>query len=210
MDGSPEPQGKKADKGKRPPQKPIIVRVVGALKRRYHVRKRAAQENKESNERMMARWTRNVGLFTFALVVIGLITAGIFKRQLDVMQGQLDETQAEQRPILWAGSNLGGPVFFPKPNTTTGQVTWPVHFTNYGRGFINEGIAKSYIKVGKRPFEQSYGQTTGDVLAPIAPNQDMFLNAVFDLAGNSYSSSVCLRRLNLGAISYCKEDNQVK
>ena len=45
------------------------------------------------NERMMARWTRHVGLFTAGLLVVGVFTAGIFWRQLDVMQDQLDEMQ---------------------------------------------------------------------------------------------------------------------
>jgi hypothetical protein len=45
----------------------------------------------QRNERTMARWTRCVGLFTLALVVVGIGTAIIFWRQLNVMQGQLDE-----------------------------------------------------------------------------------------------------------------------
>jgi hypothetical protein len=43
----------------------------------------------------MARWTRHVGLFTLALVMVGIVTAVIFGRQLSVMQGQLDEMRVD-------------------------------------------------------------------------------------------------------------------
>ena len=43
----------------------------------------------------MARWTRRVGLFTLALVIVGVVTGGIFWRQLNVMQGQLDEMRSQ-------------------------------------------------------------------------------------------------------------------
>jgi hypothetical protein len=46
---------------------------------------------------MMATWSRNVGLLTGALVLVGIVTAVIFGRQLDVMQGQLDAMEADQR-----------------------------------------------------------------------------------------------------------------
>jgi hypothetical protein len=230
-----EDDSTKAKSDKKIPIVPLFLWLANCAKR--YVRERNAQKEKETgverSNRVASEATVVIAFFAFVAAFIALSQAVIGNRTLN-------EMQAEQRPILWTGNNLGAPTFYPKPNATTGQVTWPVHFTNYGRGFISDGIVKSYIKVGKRPFEQSYGQTAGDVLAPIAPNQDMFLNAIsspgiehedfdtlmqlgaqddiaikftfkyFDLAGNSYQSSVCLRRLNLGAISYCKTENQVK
>jgi hypothetical protein len=57
-------------------------------------------------ERMMARWTRNVGWFTGLLVVVGVVTACIFWRQLNVMQGQLDTTQSEERAWVYAPNSF--------------------------------------------------------------------------------------------------------
>jgi hypothetical protein len=63
--------------------------------------------NHQVNETIMARWTRNVGLFTLALVIVGMLTAFIFWRQLGVMQDQFEELQSEQRP--WISVNITGP-----------------------------------------------------------------------------------------------------
>jgi hypothetical protein len=47
----------------------------------------------EKNESVMARWSRNVGLLTVIIVVVNVVTAIIMWRQMDVMQGQLDESK---------------------------------------------------------------------------------------------------------------------
>ena len=82
----------------------MIVRIFRALKRYENRRSRRAKSQHQVNERMMARWTRHVGLFTGALVAVGIVTAVIFLRQLNVMQGQLDEMKVEQRPWVYADS----------------------------------------------------------------------------------------------------------
>lgn len=89
MVGAPKAKAQKTEERHRPPKRPVIVRVFRTLKRRYHASKRRHQPSHHTNEGMMARWTRNVGLFTLALVFVGIFTAVIFKWQLDVMQGQL-------------------------------------------------------------------------------------------------------------------------
>jgi hypothetical protein len=64
----------------------------------------------------MAVWTRCVGLFTFALVAVGIVTAYIFGRQLNVMQGQLDEEKAKTiltRTQLRANLRLEVPTITP-------------------------------------------------------------------------------------------------
>jgi hypothetical protein len=100
MSSAPKSGDEEGQKRHRPPKKASVVRVLRALKRRYHARERGNQKDHKTNERMMARWTRNVGLFTLALVFIGIITAVIFKRQLDTMQGQLNAMEADQRPWI--------------------------------------------------------------------------------------------------------------
>jgi hypothetical protein len=96
-----EPRGDtKTDNEGQPPQrprKPIIIRIFRAFKRQINSQKRRGQKGEtphQFNERMLRRWTRNVGLFTFALVLVGIATACIFKRQLEVMRNT-DETLAE-------------------------------------------------------------------------------------------------------------------
>jgi hypothetical protein len=88
-----------------PPPKPaLVIRVLRALKRHYH-RSRPKLGKSETehtrNERVMALWTRRVGIFTFFLFVISAATADIFYRQLAVMR-------ADQRPWIGAG-NIGLP-----------------------------------------------------------------------------------------------------
>jgi hypothetical protein len=94
MVGEPEGQGQESQQRQRPPPRAMIVRVFRALKRYENRRRRRAKEYATQHpiyERMLARWTRLVGLFTFALFAVGVVTAVIFGRQLDVMQGQLGE-----------------------------------------------------------------------------------------------------------------------
>jgi hypothetical protein len=90
MVNEPESQTEKPAERQPPtPARPgVIIRVFRALKRYENRRRRNAKEYAAQHpiyERMMARWTRRVGLFTGALVLVSLITAGIFKYQLDEM-----------------------------------------------------------------------------------------------------------------------------
>jgi hypothetical protein len=211
-----------------------MVRIYRALVRQINKSRRGRQPAESAhqiNERMMAVWTSRVGWFTGALVIVGLITAWIFQGQLNVMQ-------AEQRPVLWTGTNLGTPMFNLNPQTGQGQVYWTVHYMNYGRGFTKSGTAKTFIKLGDHNFEQSYGQPKFATLAPVAPNQDVFLTVVskpgttpdefgalskredgfsvkfeisyLDLAGQTFETGFCLTKLLSGAIMYCPAGNYVK
>src|ERR1700691_4504816 len=114
----PEGRQQEGSTGRPPPRprKPAIVRIFRSLARQKN-RRRAEQSHTahQINERMMARWTRNVGWLTAALVLVSIVSACIFKWQLDVMQGQLgamktaDQTTREsftavQRPFIIAVS----------------------------------------------------------------------------------------------------------
>jgi hypothetical protein len=98
MVGKPECNADESQERHPPPpsRKPVIVRIYRAFIRRKNSR-RCSSEKEETphqiNERMMAQWTRRVGWFTGALVMVGIVTACIFWRQLTVMQGQLDEME---------------------------------------------------------------------------------------------------------------------
>jgi hypothetical protein len=91
MVGNPIGQRQSSEEGKPPKSRPMIVRIFRALKRYENRRRRRSKQEKSARDLMLARWTRYVGIFTAALVLVGIVTGIIFWRQLNVMQGQLDE-----------------------------------------------------------------------------------------------------------------------
>ena len=114
MTGAPQGEGEKPEKRQRPQKRYAVVRILRALKRRYHARKRHKEESHESNERMMARWTRNVGFFTALLVGVGLLS-------ISVIWQQYREMQIEQRPWVY----IDAPVI-TKPITKNTVGVWDV------------------------------------------------------------------------------------
>jgi hypothetical protein len=133
--------GEKTEKRKPLKPRPLIIRLFGALKR-YENRHRLRRNSQHQvNERMMAWWTRGVGLFTGALFFVGIITAVIFWRQLNVMQGQLDEMRKDSQLGARAFINverLAEPeqIFFPKAaNWEEEDVLWTFRpiFSNSGK-----------------------------------------------------------------------------
>jgi hypothetical protein len=110
MTGEPESETNKGQERNPPPRARarVIVRILRALKR-YETSRRRRRETETSqhqvNERMMARWTRRVGLFTAALVVVGGVTAAILWQQLGATH---DEFEATHRPWIYASAELAG------------------------------------------------------------------------------------------------------
>jgi hypothetical protein len=144
MVSEPGSQGESREKREPPNRRPIIIRIFRGLKRHEHRRRRRAQQEKSNRDLIMARWTRRVGIFTAALVAVGVVTGVIFWRQLNVMQGQLDELRAgsaqtarASRPYL-----LFEPIamtFAPTPEQFGSPAVPPARsfvaifkFTNYG------------------------------------------------------------------------------
>lgn len=145
MSDEPKGQSKEANEGSPPKPRPAIIRILRALKR-YENRRRCSKTQHQLNEQMMARWTRHVGWLTGALVLVSIITAFIFWKQLSVMQGQLNQmksasaqTARATRPYL-----LFEPVtitFSPTPEQFSGIQAapgMPVQnlFTNGTRPFL--------------------------------------------------------------------------
>jgi hypothetical protein len=135
-----EPERKREESQERhPPQstrEPVVVRVFRALKRQINRTSRRPEKNEtphQINERMMARWTRRVGWFTGALVVVSAVTACIFWRQLNVMQDQFDEMRSPsaERPYLFVSHDDSKPPGPPEP-ITPGKV-YLILFKNYGK-----------------------------------------------------------------------------
>ena len=100
MANKPISQEEPTNKREPPNRRPILVRVLGGLKRYENRRHRRSQKEKSDRDLIAARWILRVGIFTAALVAVEIVTGGIFWRQLNVMQGQLDEMQAARRPWL--------------------------------------------------------------------------------------------------------------
>src|SRR5579872_732608 len=69
---------------------PRAVQQSRAVEPLAEVGQLPAMEHK-NNERALARWTGAVALLTGGLVVVSAVTAVIFWRQLDAMEGQLHE-----------------------------------------------------------------------------------------------------------------------
>jgi hypothetical protein len=101
MSGAPE-RDPNEGQSRHPPKrgKPAtIIRIFRTFKRYKNRQRRRYQKDgspHEINERRMANWTRNVGWFTGALVVVSIVTACIFQRQLTVMQLQLAESKNQR------------------------------------------------------------------------------------------------------------------
>ncbi len=104
MVGDPGSTGEPPEERHPPNRRPAIIRVLRALKRHENRRRRRTQQEKTDRDLIMARWTRRVGLFTAALVAVGIVTAVIFGWQLTVMQGQLNVMETDKRP--WLGVQL--------------------------------------------------------------------------------------------------------
>jgi hypothetical protein len=154
------------------------------------------------------------------------------------MRDQLDEMQAEQRPNLWFGGNLGSPQLL-ETAPGSGQILWTVHLTNYGKTFVAGGTMHKEIKIGNGTFEPSYKEPeAGAAIGPTAPNQDIFVTVVsrpgitatyynsalltregiqvklvadyHDLGSKQFQSSMCLKRTNAGSIAFCPVGNSLR
>ncbi|MDX2264435.1 MAG: hypothetical protein NW215_05640 [Hyphomicrobiales bacterium] len=85
------------DQRRPPPAKPVVIRALRAFKRQYH--RYASEAHKQQskpgeNQRTVARWTRNVGVFTIVLSIIAALSACISYLQWREMQRQLAEIRA--------------------------------------------------------------------------------------------------------------------
>ena len=90
VEGCNESQAKEANRRRRE-QKPNIVRIFRALKRRSNRRKESDNRQHAENERVMASWTRQVGIFTIILAGCAIANVVLIWLQLGEMHsGGLD------------------------------------------------------------------------------------------------------------------------
>jgi hypothetical protein len=145
MNGDPEDQREKTQKRQPPKPRSTIVRIFRAFKRDENRLRSKTQQ--QINEQMMARWTRHVGWFTLALVLVSIATAIIFWRQLNVMQGQLDETKAEQRPWVSVSIEIAGPI----SRNQTGRLAIPLRYILKNTGHLPAISAEMNVLVTAKP-----------------------------------------------------------
>ena len=143
--------------GKPPKKPPVIVRVLRHFKRRRHKANKRQTEH-QKNERMMARWTRRVGVFTIILAAAAIASAVIFYRQQTTMHGQLKEMRAEQRPWVYADVKLGNKISLSKDGNYFFQASFNLHNTGHTPAVsvtINYDVVP--MKIGE-PFNRVHSQ----------------------------------------------------
>jgi hypothetical protein len=166
MISAPESETEKDQTRQPPPRRkpPPLIRIFRAFKRyknRQDGRRQVGETPHQANERRIADWTARVGWFTFALVVISLITAGIFQRQLSVMRGQLDAMERDQRPYLMLTDPINQPFFLAVDGDLgkagLGELIWNWNFTNFGKGRALGVQIDEFMKIEEGPFKRTRG-----------------------------------------------------
>lgn len=163
--------------------------------------------------------------FTFALVIVGLLTALIFQGQLNVLQGQLDSMKREEAPFMELTERTGGPIFRAVVGNL-GQITWDWHFTNVGKGRAVDIVTEEFMFTGKGGFKRA--APSPRYIAEIPQGKDKFGTALslpmtletfnllqnidtaislllefryFDIPGTRYKNAICIGRLASGSIA---------
>lgn len=146
-----------------------------------------------------------------------------------------DRFNKERRPFIWfsppsqGATEPEGLQFIKIRAPGMGQAVWQWHFTNYGHSPANNLQLHSFIKIGNKPWEPTFGHPKTRAGVPLPPNkidfaatissplnQTDFNSAVaagkvsirgvityIDLAGTPYETDFCLVELNSGVQSYC-------
>jgi hypothetical protein len=98
MPRAPDQEGRETNKPS------MIIRIFRALKRYRHQYERRREKRgteHQINERMMARWTRRLGILTFVLAIIAGVTACILEKTDKTLRATLAANKLEQRPWLY-------------------------------------------------------------------------------------------------------------
>jgi hypothetical protein len=149
-------QNDKGNQGAPPPRKPVIVRLLRTLKRHYH-RYAAEAEKKRSdherNEWLMAKWTRQVGVFTIILSFIAGLSAAISFLQWQTLE-KSDETlrktvEATQRPWLKIiEASMKNEVTFATDKPT--EIAVNIKLKNFGNGVASHVEGNSRLVAIKK------------------------------------------------------------
>jgi hypothetical protein len=85
---------------------PLFPWLADRMKRYFHERK--APKQKETTEERSSRVTAQATVVVATFAIVAALIAG---SQAVIGNRTLDEMRAEQRPVIWTGSDLGAPNF---------------------------------------------------------------------------------------------------
>jgi hypothetical protein len=167
--------GESADRPIDPPIIPLAPWCIAQIKRKLH--ERGAERKKENPQDRLARRTANatvaIAFLTFVVGAVGALQYFTFQGQLDVMKGQLDAMEADQRP--WIGiTGLGPHQRSPRPIPGNDFYVF-VNVSNVGKapafhahGAFQAEFLNPNEKPAIPPAECSYCGD-GDVMLPGVP-----------------------------------------
>jgi hypothetical protein len=213
---------------RKPPRPPVVIRVFRYLKRREERRRHAREQytGHERNERTMAKWTRNVGIFNLLLVIIAAVTARI-------LWMTMMDARTANAPIL-AFTHDPNAVKWVQLNPTKpghGRIVWRWVFANVGKGTAVHVHSKASLDItGKWLRTGTYDYATDETLPPGAREyadtasldemtKDDFENRIIthefsvtlhvtfwyeDVYGNQYETTLCGTHLSSGDIANCQ------
>ena len=130
-----------------------------------------------------------------------------------------DQFNMSQRPYLAQTSmRADAPQFYVNPAKSdgSGQLYWNLYITNYGKTpAINIASHQEMSLEGKPSFDTvlSAPMQRQEFDRIMAANQSVSIRVRIqyqDMNGSPYETSICLRRMNVGAITICKKDNYIK
>jgi hypothetical protein len=101
MANQPGSDAEKDNKRNPPHRRPMIIRIFRALKRYHNTQKRKHIDERKINERVLAVWTRRVGLFTFGLMLVGIGTLCILHETDKTARIALDANILSQRAFVF-------------------------------------------------------------------------------------------------------------
>jgi hypothetical protein len=161
MSANPNRDSGKTDQGNRPPKKSSIIRVFRTLKRQYHHAKRYGKKGEtehQRNEKMMARWTRRLGILTIVLAFIAGITACILYVTDQTLKDTLKAGITEQRAFIFRKE------YALIPRTEGDKITgWRVMPVLENSGSVPTTSFYIYTDTFEMPFEFDKGDIRCDV-----------------------------------------------
>lgn len=112
-----------------------------------------ASENQFDGD--LVRWTKVLAVFTGALVFAAGLQFWAMQSQLNVMRGQLEAMNRDQKPYI-SIDDPGTPTFHEIDQIGSGQALWTWTFNNSGKGMARNLTVRHSIKLGNASFEPSY------------------------------------------------------
>ena len=135
----------KVDSAPQPPKGPISP--IDEPPNTTNTKTTSHENTKETESKLdkdMVFWTRAVGIFTALLVISSVLQYCAMRGQQNVMQGQLDEMQADDRPWIKTTVQFTAPINFNSPRTLT-QITVTIKNVGNSPAFDVEPVAWGYV-----------------------------------------------------------------